>query len=143
MSGGLFNDHKDDLPEEWHDTFDQLTSQGRAPSSIKATIEYVSTEKSQSDVSDEFSVSEPTIRSLQAAVVALGPIDHATGTRNSRGGMSSMDYCTHIADRLGLKEGTHYSVRQAYSGQTKQPSIRKEGWRAIYEALVSDGDADE
>lgn len=142
---GLFAEHKEELPEEWHETFDALTAQGKSPSGIKATIEYVTTEKTQQEVSQEFHVSEVTIRSLQAAVVALGPIDAKRpsehGSNDTR--QTSMDYCNHISDRLGWEEGVHYSAKASGYSNNPQPSLRKEGWRSLAEEVIQQTEARE
>lgn len=138
QGNALFAEHKEDLPEEWHETFDELTSQGKAPSSIKATIEYVTTEKTQSQVSDEFNVTEMTIRALQAEVVALGPVDHITAGGRTSASMSSMDYCNYLADVLGWTEGTEYSVSKWYSADSPRPRLLKKGWESLYQETISD-----
>jgi len=135
-TGGLFAEHKEDLPEEWHETFDELTAQGKSPSGIKATIEYVTSQKSQEEVSSETNVSEVTIRNLQAAVIALGPIEAKEDAHWNTGRQSSMDFCNHIADRLGWEEGVEYSVSEGGYRQTKQPTLLKEGWRALFEEIT-------
>lgn len=135
---GLFAEQKADLDDEWHDTFDELTAQGRAPSSIKATIEYVTTPKTQQEISREFNVSEVTIRNLQAAVVALGPIDARRDSQHHshKGGMTIMDYCNHLSDRLGWEEGFEYAVTENAYGSTPTPSLKKEGWRSLFEHIA-------
>lgn len=135
--GGLFAEQKEELPEDWHDTFDALTAQGKSPTGIKATIEYVTTPKTQKEVSQEFNVSEVTIRNLQAAVVALGPIEAKQGSTHGSGQKTAMDYCNHIADRLGWDEGVEYSVYDGGHSSSIQPAVRKEGWRSLYRALAS------
>lgn len=143
-TAGLFADHKEEIGDEWHETFDALTAQGKSPSGIKATIEYVSTEKTQQEVSQEFHVSEVTIRSLQAAVVALGPVDAKQpakhGSNNTR--QTAMDYCNHIADRLGWEEGVEYSVKSSGYSDSPQPSLRKEGWRSLAEDVIRRTESD-
>jgi len=138
--GGLFSEHRAELPEEWHDTFDELIAQGKAPTSIKATIEYVTSKKTQAEVSREMNVSDMTIRNLQAAVVALGPIDSKQASTHGAGQMTAMDICNHVADRLGWDESVEYTVSENAYNSSAQPSIRKEGWRSIYEALVQEQD---
>lgn len=142
MSAGLFDDHKEELDEEWHEAFDALTAQGKSPSGIKATIEYVTSAKTQQEVSSEFNVSEVTIRNLQAAVVALGPADEIRGAQHHSRNHTMMDFCNHLADRLGWEDGVEYSVSEGGYSNTQQPTLRKEGWRSLYEALVG-GDPDE
>ena len=134
---GLFAEQKEELPEEWHNAFDALTAQGKSPTGIKATIEYVTTPKTQQEVSKEFNVSEVTIRSLQAAVVGLGPIEEKQGSTREARQETTMDYCNHIADRLGWDEGVEYSVSEGGYSSTPQPALRKEGWRSLYRALAS------
>lgn len=130
---GLFAEHKEELDEEWHEAFDALTAQGKAPSSIKATIEYATTKKSQSEVSDEFNVSEVTIRNLMAAIIALGPVDEVIA--NHQSGMRKMDYCNHLADRFGWEEGVEYTVTKNGYYDTPSPSLNKAGWKSVYEAI--------
>jgi len=134
---GLFAEQKEKLPEEWHDAFDTLTAQGKSPTGIKATIDYVTTPKTQREVSQEFNVSEVTIRNLQTAVVALGPIEAKQGSSHGAGQKTSMEYCNHIADRLGWDEDVEYSVSESGYSSTPQPAVRKEGWRSLYQAIAS------
>lgn len=141
-SQDLFADHKADLDDEWHDTFDALTAQGKSPSGIKATIEYVTTEKTQKEASREFGVAEVTIRNLQAAVVALGPIDAKRGSTHDKGHRSALELCTHIADVLGWEEGIEYSVRDGSYGSSSHPYVLKEGWRSLHRQITGDGGAD-
>lgn len=133
----LFPEQRGQLSEEWHETFDTLTAQGKAPSAILATIEYVTTGKTQDEAGDEYNVSDMTIRNLKAAVVALGPIDSAHGTSRDGSSMTIMDYCNHLADRLGWEEGDEYSVSQAYSGASKQVSLKKSGWKSLHQEYIN------
>lgn len=133
----LWADHKADLPDEWHETFDALTAQGKSPSEIKAAIEYVTTPRTQADVSQEFNVSEVTIRNLQAAVIALGPIDDAVGGSHAPNIASALDLCTHIADALGWEEGVEYSINEGGPG-TLQPHLLKRGWIDLRERVVGE-----
>jgi len=135
--GELFAEHKEELPEEWHDAFDALTAQGKSPTGIKATIEYVITPKTQQEVSQEFNVSEVTIRNLQAAVVALGPVEAKRGSSHGAEQKTAMDYCNHIADRLGWDEDIEFSVSDGVYNSTPQPAVLKEGWRSLYRAIAS------
>lgn len=137
-AGQLFAEQMADLPEDWHDVFEALTAQGKSPTGINATIEYVTTPKTQKKVSQEFNVSEVAIRNLQAAVVALGPIDAKRASTHGGGQMTAMDYCNHISDRLGWDEGTEYSVSEGGGYSSPQPSIRKEGWRSLFQAVASE-----
>lgn len=139
----LFADHKADLADEWHDTFDALTAQGKSPTGIKATIEYVTTPKTQSEVSSEFDTSEVTIRSMQAAVIALGPVDAKRAATHSSDRQTSMDYCNHIGDRLGWESGVEYTVSQSGDSTSSQPRMLKEGWRSLYKAIVEGSEGDE
>jgi len=134
---GLFAEHKEELPEEWHDAFDALTAQGKSPTGIKATIEYVITPKTQQEVSQEFNVSEVTIRNLQAAVVALGSVEAKRGSSHGAEQKTAMDYCNHIADRLGWDEDIEFSVSDGVYNSTPQPAVLKEGWRSLYRAIAS------
>jgi len=134
----LYSEHKAELPEEWHETFDQLTAQGNSPSGIKATIEYATSGKTQQEVSHEYGVSKVTIRNLQAAVVALGPIDHLQGAKHSGSTRTSADYCSHIADVLGWSEGDEYNMSTGTYGKSQQPALRKEGWKALYEFVTGE-----
>lgn len=134
----LFEDHKEELPEEWHETFDALTAQGKSPTGIKATIEYVRSKKTQQEISQEYNVSEVTIRNLQAAVVALGPIDSKRASQHGSNRHTSMDFCNHIADRLGWEEGVEYAVSDGGYSSTPQPTLRKEGWRSLCEKAIKE-----
>lgn len=142
-AGGLFADQKAELPEKWHETFDALTAQGKSPSGIIATIEYVTTPKTQQEVSRECNVSKVTIRNMQAAVVALGPIDAKRGSINGAGKQTAMDYCNYIADALGWEEGVEYRVSDDNPSATPQPAIRKAGWRSLFRAVSSEADSGE
>jgi len=142
-AGGLFADQKAELPEEWHDTFDALTAQGKSPSGITATIEYVTTPKTQQEVSREFNVSKVTIRKMQAAVVALGPIDAKRESVGGAGKQTAMQYCNHIADRLGWEQGVEYRVSDDNPSATPQPALRKAGWRSLFRAVSSQDDSGE
>jgi hypothetical protein len=141
--GGLFAEQKEELPGEWHDAFDALTAQGKSPTGIKATIEYVTTLKTQQEVSQEFNVSEVTIRNRQAAVIALGPIEAKQGSSHGTGQRTSMDYCNHIADHLGWDEDVEYGVSEGGYCSTPQPAVRKEGWRSLYRVIASGSQDDE
>jgi len=133
MTDTPFPEQRATLPDEWRDCFDTLTAQGRAPISILATIEYVTTPRTQGDVGDEYDVSTPTIRNLQAAVVALGPVDATP--KHKWSSMTRMDYCNHIADTLGWEEDSEYTVSRAGNRETPQPALRKAGWSALYTAV--------
>lgn len=135
----LWTEHKQELDPEWHDAFDALTAQGKSPSGIKAAIEYVTSTKSQEEVSKEFNISEVTIRNLQAAVIALGPLDARVGTQQRKGQQSALDLCTHIADRLGWQEGVEYSVNEPGGYTSSQPRLLKAGWQALHDELVNGG----
>lgn len=140
--GGLFAEYKEELPAEWHDTFDALTAQGKSPTGILATIEYVTSDKSQHEAATECGTSEVTIRNLQAAAVALGPIENARGARHAAGPATAADYCTHVADRLGWEEGIEYTTRQGGAdGNSIQPRLLKEGWRRLFELVAEAADA--
>jgi hypothetical protein len=132
MSEGPFAADKAELPAEWHETFDALTAQGRAPSSIKATIEYVTTQKTQEACAEEFSTSDCAIRDLQSAVIELGPADGVTKSVGRRQSLETEDYCERIADKLAWEEGVEYSMND-----TTTPTIRKAGWRSLHRAIVA------
>lgn len=129
----LFAEHKEELDDKWHEAFDALTAQGKSPSGIKATIEYITTEKTQQEIEHEYNVSQVTIRSLQTAVVALGPLE-PSDVKTGGGVRSSADYCTHIADMLGWEEGVHYTAHENMQG-TNQPNMLKRGWIDLYNTL--------
>lgn len=135
----LFAEHKEELPDEWHETFDALTAQGNSPSGIKATIEYVTTPKTQKEVGREMDVSEVTIRNLQAAVIALGPVDNRQASDRGRGRMTQMDCCNYVADALGWEEGREYSTHRNMGG-TPQPSVNSAGWKSLYNEFVEGGE---
>jgi hypothetical protein len=134
MAEDLFAAEKAELPDEWHETFDALTAQGYAPRSIKATIEYVRTQKTQEECAEEFGSSHSTIQGLQSAVVALGPVDNATQSIGGRGSMKTADYCERIADRLGWEEGEDYTVADYNSSSI---ALNKSAWRSLHRAVVA------
>jgi len=136
MTDTPFPNQRATISEEWHDCFDTLTAQGRAPSSILATIKYVTTPRTQPDVGDEYNVSPATIRNLQAEVVALAPEDERTA--RGRASMTMLDYCTHIADTLGWEENREYAVGTANDRDTPQPYLLNAGWHALYTELCTD-----
>jgi hypothetical protein len=125
----LFPKQRDTLPTEWHDCFDELTGRGYAPSSILATIEYVTTHRTQAAVGDEYDVSALTIRNLQTPVILLGPLDPPTEYGPPE--MATMDYCNQIAETLGWTEGTEYGVSTQNPSATPLPYLRKPGWAAL------------
>jgi hypothetical protein len=69
----LFGEHLEEIPEEWHDSFATVVGQGASPSGVIATIEYLTTSKTQVAVAAEFDVSAVTIRNLQDLVAESGP----------------------------------------------------------------------
>lgn len=134
----LWADHKKDLPEEWHETFDALVGAGSSPSGVKAAIEYVTTEKNQEEVAEEFGTSMVTVRNQYPAVIALGPVDEVTPAAESR--WRIIDMVEALSQHLGWEEGTHYSVSQAHEGATRQVSLNKAGWQSIMDAIRGDDD---
>lgn len=62
---------KEELPDEYIDTFETLTGQGASPSGVAAAIEWVDTNKTQDQLADEYGVSTVTIRSNANEVSAL------------------------------------------------------------------------
>lgn len=139
----MFAKHKEDLPEEWHETFDTLVGQGNSPSGIKAAIEYVTTDRSQPDVAEEFGTSDTTIRNLQEAVVALGPADRIRRGGSWSSTTTARDCCTFLADHLGWEEGVEYSLREPYNGSNPQPNLLKSGWQSLVAEVVEERDTDD
>lgn len=133
-TGELFAEHKAELPKEWHETFDTLTSQGKSPSGIKATIEYITTQKTQQECAIEYNVSEVTIRNLQTAAVALGPIDNRRESTYDSKKDTALDNATYVADVLGWEVGVEYSISEVGHNH-RQPRLLAEGWRKLREEL--------
>lgn len=122
--------------EEWQDTIDALASQGYSDAAVLATIEYVTTEKSQQDVANAYNVGVTTVQNLQSAVVALGPIDEPTTTPRGRNytGKTLAELAAEVADALGWESGEEYN---RHSDQTFI-YVNKPGWRDLHDRLVDD-----
>jgi len=75
----LYPEHSD-LADEWHEAFLSATGSGRAPSTVRAAIEWLTTPKSQEEAAAEFGVSPQSVRNAQEMILADGPIDGAVAT---------------------------------------------------------------
>jgi len=131
----LFAEEKEELGEEWHETFDMLVGKGSSPSGVKAAIEYVTTEKTQAEITDEFNVSEPTIRNLYPAVLAIGPKDDLE-SKTGPSGMRLSEIAEVVVEAKGWDEDIHYSVNEATYGSGKSVNLLKDGWQALYNEEV-------
>lgn len=136
----MFADQRSELPEEWHDAFDQLVGQGNSPSGVLAAIEYIRTDRTQKEVANEYNVTKVTIRNLQEAALALGPQDAIRSRGNANQSRSAIDFCTHIADWLDWEEGVEYSVTDPTYGDTGQPRLLKPGWKSLYQHIAEGDD---
>jgi hypothetical protein len=56
-------EHRDEIPEKYHEVFDRLVGRGVAPSSIVATVEYLENGDSQAKTAQDHDVTSVTIRS--------------------------------------------------------------------------------
>jgi len=77
----LYPEHSD-LVDEWHEAFLSATGSGRAPSTARATIEWLTTPKSQEEAAAEFGVSPVSVCNAQREILADGPIDEAVATEH-------------------------------------------------------------
>jgi len=75
----LYPEHSD-LADEWHEAFLSATGSGRAPSTVRAAIEWLTTPKSQEEAAAEFGAAPHSIRNAQQEILADGPIDDAVAT---------------------------------------------------------------
>lgn len=132
----LFTEEKEQIPEDYHDVFDQLVGKGCSPSGVIAAIEYVDTPKSQKVVSDEFDTSTVTIRNLYPAILAIGPKEDVHTSKGS-GGMNAAEMADKIAQALEWEEDTHYSVTEpTYGRRHGQPRLLKPGWTDLYDRVL-------
>lgn len=132
----LFAAEKEGLPDIWHDAFDQLVGQGRAPSSVRAAIEYVTTPKTQAEAAEEFGVNVSTVRDLQSTVVDVGPKDGVAGLEPRDGDRRIADLAQAIAEVRGWEEGTHYGIGGSLD-HSANAILYKPGWRDLYTAVVA------
>lgn len=133
----LFSEEKGEIPEEWHETFDTLVGKGSSPSGVIAAIHYVTTGKSQKEISEEWDTSTVTIRNLYPAVLALGPQDELTTSKSSGQGMVAGEMADKIAKALDWEEDTHYSITEpTYGNKRGQPRLLKPGWQDLYKRVL-------
>lgn len=132
QAAGLFAEHKEEIPESWHRTFDKLTAKGHSPSCIKATIEYMTSDITQDEVARKHGCSTPSIRSLTSLVIEYGPMS-AREAMEVSGGLRTGEYCEVIAETLGWEEGEEYNIPTGPGNQ--QPNLRKKGWIHLFQVL--------
>lgn len=104
---------KEQIPEDYHDTFETLVGQGASPSGVAASIEYmVDGEATQNQISEKYEVSNVTIRSNLSAVCALEDIDRneVSGQGKRTGTKKRIEYVEDLADKFGWEAGTDYKT---------------------------------
>lgn len=137
----LWAEEKAQIPEDYHDAFDQLVGNGCSPSGVTAAVEYVRTDKTQKECSSEFGVSEVTIRKLYPSVLALAPQEDTTPSSRWVG-MRSEEFADAVARALDWEEGVEYAVQEpSHGNKPGQPRLYKAGWRDLYRRFI-DGDED-
>lgn len=133
----LFAEEKEGLPEEWHETFDKLVGKGSSPSGVLAAIEYVTTPKTQDEITSEFNTSQPTIRNLYPAVLAIGPKDDLE-SKTGPSGMTVDEMIEVIAEANDWTEGKHYSITENTYGQSDSVNMLKQGWKSLYSEAIDE-----
>lgn len=130
MTDDLFPEYTEGLDEEWREAFDTLVGQGKAPSGVRAAIEYATTLKSQQQAAEEWNTTMMTMRNLKDDVIEAGPIDGDTSTDHYWSKTKEKDYLDSLAEELGWEEGDQYRI------QDNSPFLTMDGWREIHELIV-------
>ena len=135
----LFAAEKAEIPEEYHDAFDQLVGRGSSPSGVIAAIQYIETPHTQDRIADEYDASTTTIRNLYPAVLALMPEKELTvDNSSSKTGISKIAVAEKVADALGWDEDVHWKRRKQSGNQVDQPLLRKAGWEWLYRKVIDE-----
>ena len=117
--------YKKQVPDEAEDILEELVGQGKSPSTVAAAIEYVTTDKTQRQVMEEYGVSHPAIRNTYELVAYALDID--LNEIGYRGKETMADVVRDIADMMDWEEGTQYSINSKRYGSGKSGNIQKQG----------------
>lgn len=102
---------KETIPDEYHDTFEQLTGQGSAPSTVAAAIDYMTNpDRTQKEVAREYDITPISVRSSLSAVCALEGINRSKiTTSRSPTSKNRIEYVEEIADVMDWEPGEDYT----------------------------------
>jgi len=113
-------EYKERLPEQFHDTFEEMVGNGVSPQGAASGIYYETSDLTQQEVADKTGISIGTVRkNARLARYALGQSVHR--------GKNMSDFLKGIADILDWDEGDEYNLNQA--------NIKRDGMRELYQVL--------